>query len=134
MAEPQKTLRTLIVDDEPLAVERLQILCARIAGLSLVGTAADGAGALRLIESLAPDLLLLDIQMPGIDGMEVAQMLAGQPSRPAVIFVTAFAEFAVAAFDVAAMDYLMKPVEPERLERAITRIRAQLGAAPPQPS
>src|SRR5580692_2424808 len=98
-------LRTLIVDDEPLAVERLQILCARIEGLSLVGTAADGAGALRLIESLTPDLLLLDIQMPGIDGMAVAQTLvkcAG--SQPAVIFVTAFAEFAVAAFDVAAMD------------------------------
>lgn len=131
MAEPPKTLRTLIVDDEPLAVERLQILCARIAGLSLVGTAADGAGTLRLIESLAPDLLLLDIQMPGIDGIAVAQMLADRPSRPAVIFVTAFAEFAVAAFDVAAMDYLMKPVEPERLERAVARIRAQLGTAPP---
>src|SRR5580704_3557847 len=98
MVEPQKTFRTLIVDDEPLAVERLQILCARIAGLSLVGTAADGAGALRLIESLSPDLLLLDIQMPGIDGMAVAQTLAkralvDEVPRPAVIFVTAFAEF-----------------------------------------
>jgi two-component system response regulator AlgR len=130
MLEPQKTLRTLIVDDEPLAVERLQILCARIAGLSLVGTAADGAGALRLIESLAPDLLLLDIQMPGFDGMAVARKLAYREPRPAVIFVTAFAEFAVAAFDVAAMDYLMKPVEAERLERAIARIRAQLGTGP----
>ncbi len=134
MGEALKSLRTLIVDDEPLAVERLQILCARIEGLSLVGTAADGAGALRLIESLTPDLLLLDIQMPGIDGMAVAQALAKCADRsacPAVIFVTAFAEFAVAAFDVAAMDYLMKPVEPERLERAIARIRAQMGAAPP---
>lgn len=134
MAEPQKSLRTLIVDDEPLAVERLQILCARIADLSLVGTAADGAGALRLIANLSPDLLLLDIQMPGIDGMAVAHALAAQVHRPAVIFVTAFAEFAVAAFDVAAMDYLMKPVEAERLERAIARIRAQLGAGPPAPA
>src|SRR5471030_3031008 len=106
MAEP---LRTLIVDDEPLAVERLQILCARIAGVSLVGTATDGASALRLIEALAPDLLLLDIQMPGMDGMAVASALAKQPSRPAIIFATAFDQFAVAAFDVAAVDYLLKP-------------------------
>jgi two-component system, LytTR family, response regulator AlgR len=126
-------LRTLIVDDEPLAVERLQILCSRIVGLSLVGTAMDGAGALRLIESLTPDLLLLDIQMPGMDGMAVARALADRVSRPAVIFVTAFDQFAVAAFDVAAVDYLLKPVEAERLERAIARIRAQTRAAPAAP-
>jgi two-component system response regulator AlgR len=129
------TIRTLIVDDEPLAVERLQILCARIADLTLVGTATEGAGALRLIESLAPDLVLLDIQMPGMDGMAVAQALTGRAPRPAVIFVTAFDQFAVAAFDVAAMDYLLKPVEAERLERAIARIRARIGeAAPPATS
>jgi len=135
MAEP---LRTLIVDDEPLAVERLQILCSRIADLNLVGTASDGAGALRLIEKLAPDLLLLDIQMPGLDGMAVARALCGKASRPAVIFVTAFDQFAVAAFDVAAVDYLLKPVEAKRLERAIERIRsrpqaAQSAAAAPSP-
>jgi two-component system response regulator AlgR len=121
----------LIVDDEPLAVERLQILCSRIAGLTLAGTASDGAGALRLIERLAPDLLLLDIQMPGLDGMAVARALTGRASRPAVIFVTAFDQFAVAAFDVAAVDYLLKPVEAERLERAIARIRKHAGAAQP---
>lgn len=126
-----EALRTLIVDDEPLAVERLQILCSRIADITLVGTAADGAAALRLIESLSPDLLLLDIQMPGMDGMAVAQALAGRSARPALIFVTAFDQFAVAAFDVAAVDYLLKPVEAERLERAIARIRDRIGEAAP---
>lgn len=125
MTEP---LRTLIVDDEPLAVERLQILCARIAGLSLVGTATEGAAALRLIESLSPDLVLLDIMMPGVDGMALAHALAGRTHRPAIIFVTAFAQFALEAFDVAAVDYLLKPVEAARLARAIVRVRAQLKA------
>lgn len=119
-------LRTLIVDDEALAIERLQILCSRIPSVSLVGTATDGESALRLIEALAPDLLLLDIQMPGMDGMAIANVLAKQPSRPAIIFATAFDEFAVAAFDVAAVDYLLKPVESERLERAIARVSAHM--------
>jgi two-component system response regulator AlgR len=117
-----KPLRTLIVDDEPLAIERLQILCARIPKISLVGTAADGRSALRLIESLAPDLILLDIQMPGMDGIAIAQALAGKTPCPALIFVTAFDAFAVAAFDVAAVDYLLKPVAADRFERAIARI------------
>ena len=133
----RETIRTLIVDDEPLAIERLQILCARIPRLSLVGTAMEGASALRLIESLTPDLLLLDIQMPGMDGMAVAQALAARPSPPALIFVTAFNEFAVAAFDVAAVDYLLKPVEAERFERAIARICTHIHTreqpAPPSP-
>src|ERR1700761_3418974 len=119
------TLKTLIVDDEPLAIERLQILCARIPRISLVGTAMEGRSALRLMESLTPDLVLLYIQMPGMDGMALAQALAARPVRPAVIFVTAFDEFAVSAFDVAAVDYLLKPVEAERFERAIARIAAQ---------
>lgn len=121
-------LRTLIVDDEPLAIERLQILCARIAALSLVGTATEGTSALRLIESLAPDLVLLDIQMPGLDGMALARALTARVPRPGLIFVTAFAEFAVAAFDVGAVDYLLKPVELPRLERAVARIQAQAAA------
>jgi two-component system, LytTR family, response regulator AlgR len=133
----RETIRTLIVDDEPLAIERLQILCARIPRLSLVGTAMEGASALRLMESLTPDLLLLDIQMPGMDGMAVAQALAARPSSPALIFVTAFNEFAVAAFDVAAVDYLLKPVEAERFERAIARICTQIHTSeqptPPSP-
>jgi len=124
----QTALRTLIADDEPLAIERLQILCARLPGLHLVGTAADGASALRLTEALQPELLLLDIAMPGLDGLGVARALDGVSSRPAIIFVTAFDQFAIAAFDVAAIDYLLKPVEQSRLERAVSRVRAQIAA------
>jgi len=122
-----RPLRTLIVDDEPLAIERLQILCARVAGLQLAGTATDGQAALRLVEALQPELLFLDIAMPGLNGIDVARALEGLPNRPAVIFVTAFDQFAVSAFDVAAVDYLLKPVAPDRLERAVSRVRAQLG-------
>jgi two-component system response regulator AlgR len=127
-------LRTLIVDDEPLAIERLQILCARIPRISLVGTAMESASALRLIEKLAPDLILLDIQMPGMDGIALAQAVAGKSPRPAVIFVTAFDAFAVAAFDVAAADYLLKPVAAERFERAIMRIASQSAVPEPAPA
>jgi two-component system response regulator AlgR len=118
-------IKTLIVDDEPLAIERLQILCARIPQITLVGTAMDGAAALRLTETLAPDLILLDIQMPGIDGIAVAQFLADKSPQPAIIFVTAFDEFAVSAFDVGVVDYLLKPVEAERFERAVARIAGE---------
>jgi two-component system response regulator AlgR len=120
MAEP-RVLRTLIVDDEPLAIERLQILCARLPELHLVGTASDGAATLRLVEALHPDLLLIDIAMPGLGGLEVARALEGRETRPCVIFVTAFDQFAV--------DYLLKPVEPARLERAVSRVSAQADTA-----
>jgi two-component system response regulator AlgR len=116
-------LRVLIADDEPLAAERLQVLLARTKGASLVGTASDGESAISMAEALSPDVLLLDIAMPGLDGIDVARALAGQDPSPAVIFVTAFDQFAVAAFEVAAVDYLMKPVEPERLQRALDRAR-----------
>ncbi len=120
-------LRTLIVDDEPLAVERMQILCARLAQLQLVGTASEGAAALRLVDALAPDLLILDIAMPGMSGIDVAALLEQRCGpRPAVVFVTAFDQFAVAAFDAAAVDYLLKPVAPERLEKAVARVAERL--------
>jgi two-component system, LytTR family, response regulator AlgR len=122
----EASLRILIVDDEPLAVERLQLLLARCDGVNLVGTATDGEAALRIAEAVEPDLVLLDIAMPGMDGIDVARALSGSRLDPAVIFATAFDNFAVAAFDVAAVDYLMKPVERERLVRAIERARAQL--------
>lgn len=117
-------LKVLIADDEPLAAERLQLLLARYAGIDLVGTASDGDSAVRMAAALTPDVLLLDIAMPGLDGIEVARAIATPTSSPAVVFVTAFDQFAVAAFEVAAVDYLMKPVDPARLERALDRARA----------
>ena len=119
-------MKVMVVDDEPLAVERLQLLLARLDGVSLVGTANDGEGALRIAEAVSPDLVLLDIAMPGMDGIDVARALSESAVDPAVVFVTAFDNFAVAAFDVAAIDYLMKPVEPERLARALERVRAHM--------
>jgi two-component system response regulator AlgR len=116
-------LKVLIADDEPLAAERLQMMLARIAGVHLVGTAHDGESAVRMAEALAPDLVLLDIAMPGLDGIEVARALSRQKLSCAVVFVTAFDQFAVAAFDVAAIDYLMKPVDSDRLIRSIERAR-----------
>jgi len=114
-------LRTLIVDDEPLAIERMQVLCAELPQLSVIGTASDGEAALRLAEKLRPELMLLDMTMPGLDGLGVARQLAQRPHPPAVIFVTAHEDFAVEAFDLEAVDYVLKPVGAERLERAIDR-------------
>ncbi|MGL5838825.1 MAG: LytR/AlgR family response regulator transcription factor [Sphingorhabdus sp.] len=114
-------LRTIIVDDEPLAVERLQILCAAERDIDLVGTAGDGAAALRLAQSLLPDLILLDIGMPKMDGISVARAVALMEKKPAIIFITAFDNFAVEAFDLDVIDYMLKPVAAERLSRAIAR-------------
>ena len=119
-------LKVLIADDEPLATERLQLLLARAEGAQLVGTASDGESAINLTKALSPDLLLLDIAMPGLDGIGVARALTEHNPSPAVVFVTAFDQFAVAAFEVEAVDYLMKPVDPERLQRALDRTRAYL--------
>ena len=128
---PDTALRTLIVDDEPLAVERMQVICAKLKDLNVVGTASDGSAALRLIEALKPDLVLLDMTMPEIDGLAVARKLAEMSekngNRPAVIFVTAHDHFAVEAFDLDAVDYVLKPVATDRLERAIERALARRG-------
>jgi two-component system response regulator AlgR len=126
------TLRTLIADDEPLAVERMQIICAGIPALAVVGTANDGAAALRLIEALIPDLVLLDMTMPELDGLGVARRLGGKDNAPAIVFVTAHDSFAVEAFDLDAVDYVLKPVTAERLERAIGRALARRGAETPR--
>jgi two-component system, LytTR family, response regulator AlgR len=125
MAEPAP-LKVMVVDDEPLAVERLQLLLARCGDVNVVGTANDGEGALRIAEAVTPDLVLLDIAMPGMDGIDVARALSESQVDPAIVFVTAFDNFAVAAFDVAAIDYLMKPVDPVRLERSLERVRGHI--------
>lgn len=119
-------LNILVVDDEPLAVERMQLLLARCCDVNLAGTASDGEAAIRLVEGLSPDLVLLDIAMPGMDGIDVARALGKLQRSPMVIFVTAFDSFAVAAFDVQAIDYLMKPVDPSRLTRSLDRAREHL--------
>lgn len=118
-------LRVVLVDDEPLAIERLETLCGRIADVEVVGKADHGEAALDVIAKNAPDLVLLDLTMPGIGGIEVAKKLARQETPPAVIFVTAHESFAVEAFDLDAVDYVLKPVAAERLERAISRALAK---------
>src|SRR5690349_1196819 len=128
-----KPLRVLIADDEPLAAERLQLLLAKAEGAQLVGTASDGDSAINLAEAVSPDVLLLDIAMPGLDGIGVARALAALSPSPAVVFVTAFDQFAVAAFEVEAVDYLMKPVEPARLQRALDRAQSYLQQRNGQP-
>jgi two-component system response regulator AlgR len=107
------------------------LLLARLEEVTVVGTANDGEAALRIAEAVAPDVVLLDIAMPGMDGIDVARALSQSAVDPAVVFVTAFDNFAVAAFDVAAIDYLMKPVQPDRLERALERVRTYLTGGRP---
>ncbi|GAB5348837.1 LytR/AlgR family response regulator transcription factor [Alteriqipengyuania sp. 357] len=126
----KSALRVVLVDDEPLAIERLETLCDRIADVDVVGTADHGEAALEVIGKADPDLVLLDLTMPGLDGIEVARRLAGQANPPAIIFVTAHESFAVEAFDLEAVDYVLKPVAAERLERAIARALAKRGEEP----
>lgn len=126
--ERDTPLRTLIVDDEPLAVERMQVICADMPMLDVVGTASDGAAALRLVGTFNPDLLLLDMTMPEFDGLAVARRLKEENHEVVVIFVTAHEQFAVDAFDMDAVDYVLKPVARERLARAIERAAARRGA------
>lgn len=124
--DEQQPLRLLIADDEPLAAERLQLLLAQCPDVDLIGTASDGESAVRMADALNPDVLLLDIEMPGLDGIEVARALATKQPSAVVVFITAFDQFAVAAFEVEAVDYLMKPVTPDRLGRALKRARDHL--------
>jgi len=119
-----RRLRTLIVDDEPLAIERLQILCAEHPIIEIVGTANDGVEALRIAQTLTPDLIFLDIGMPKMDGINAARALGLMPKKPAIILITAYDNFAVEAFDLDVVDYVLKPVSSERLGRAITRASA----------
>jgi two-component system LytT family response regulator len=125
-------VRILIVDDEPLARALLTEQLAGIPLTEVVGQAADGYEAVKLAEQLAPDVMLLDVQMPKLSGFEVLELLGAR--SPAVIFVTAFDEFALRAFEVHAVDYLLKPVERERLAAALDRAADRLRGAARPPS
>ena len=119
-------MRALIVDDEPLARERVRTLLSRDApSVEVVGECGDGAAAVAAIESLRPDVVFLDVQMPGMTGFEVVSAV-GPENMPLVVFVTAYDEFALRAFEAHAIDYLVKPFAPERLRAAMERVRTQL--------
>jgi len=120
-------IRTLLADDEALARDRLRDLLRPFAELVVVGDAADGEQAIEKIVTLQPDLVFLDVQMPGCSGMDVVRSL-GQP-RPKIVFCTGFDQYAVEAFELAALDYLLKPVSRVRLSAAIERIRSTHRAA-----
>jgi two-component system, LytTR family, response regulator len=119
-----KPLRVLVIDDEALARKRMQRFIAREPRIELVGDAASGADALTQIARLEPDLIFLDIQMPGLDGFDVIRRIEAR-EMPLVIFVTAFDQHAVRAFEVNALDYLLKPVNEERFQAAVERALAR---------
>jgi two-component system response regulator AlgR len=122
-------MRVLIVDDEPLARLRLATLLGECEGVELAGSVGDGEAALSTLAELQPDLLLLDINMPGLDGLALAARLAGR-ARPQVVFCTAYENHALHAFELDAVDYLLKPVRLERLCEALQRARKRLADAP----
>ncbi len=119
------TIRAITVDDEPLARERLRGLLAEEAGIELVAEAADGDEAVAAIRTHKPDLVLLDIQMPGLDGFGVLAKLPMKP-LPVVIFVTAYDQYALRAFEVHALDYVLKPIDGDRFRAAMRRARDQI--------
>ena len=120
------TVSVVIADDEPLARERLSLLLRDFGGYEVLAECENGAEAMDAVVRLRPAILLLDIRMPGLNGVEVVQALDAMMGRhPAIVFVTAFDEFAIEAFEVEAVDYVLKPVEPNRLRRALERARAR---------
>jgi two-component system LytT family response regulator len=127
-------LRVLVVDDEPPARALAAEYLAAEPGVELAGEAADGFAAVKAVAELDPDLLLLDVQMPRLDGFEVLELIGPRPAgRPAVVFATAYEEHALRAFEVHAVDYLLKPFAPERLSAALERARERLARGEPGP-
>lgn len=116
-------MKVVIADDEPHARERLRLLLTQLGGIDIVAEVGDGRSALEACATHDPALVLLDIAMPGIDGLEVARHLSAFEPRPAVVFCTAYDAHALKAFEAAAVDYLVKPVRPERLQAAVERAR-----------
>lgn len=126
-ARRQPRIRTLVADDEPLARDLMSNLVRRDPGLELVGAAATGSDALAAVANYDPQLLLLDIQMPSLDGISVAEQLAAKESAPYIIFVTAHDSYALRAFEVSVRDYIVKPVSKRLFAAAIRRARQSIG-------
>ncbi|MBK7140759.1 MAG: response regulator transcription factor [bacterium] len=118
-------IRTLIVDDEPLAREGIRMLLEPDSGFSIVAEAGNGAEAIEMIRLHHPDLVFLDIQMPGMNGFDVLKALDGEP-MPLIVFVTAYDSYAIRAFEVHAVDYVLKPVDPARFQTSLERIKSDL--------
>src|SRR6267142_2129521 len=119
-------LRAVLVDDEQLARDELGYLLGQIGGVEVIGQAGNGVEALTTIERLQPDVVFLDVQMPGLTGFEVARRLVGTRSLTQIVFVTAYDQHAIEAFEVNAVDYLLKPVDQSRLEVAVERARRRI--------
>ena len=120
------TLRAVLVDDEQLARDELQYLLGRVGDVEIIGQAGNGVEAVATIERLEPDVVFLDVQMPGLTGFEVARRLVEARADAHIIFVTAYDQHAIEAFEVNAVDYLLKPVDPARLEVAVQRARRRM--------
>src|ERR1700690_3708606 len=116
-------IRTVIADDEPLARKKLRLLLGSEPGVQVVAECQDGQQTIQAVRAHKPDLLLIDVRMPDVDGFEVLERLAADET-PVVVFTTAYDQFAVRAFEAHAMDYLLKPFERERLHQAVERARA----------
>lgn len=118
------SIRTVIVDDEPLALEELAFQLASVEDVAVIGKGSNGLQAVDLIERLKPDLVMLDIQMPGLDGFQVVRKVTEAGGDvPKIVFITAYDQYALKAFEVNAVDYLLKPVDEQLLERAVQRVR-----------
>jgi two-component system, LytTR family, response regulator len=124
-------LRAVLVDDEQLARDELGYLLGQIGGIDVIGQAGNGVEALTAIDRLQPDLVFLDVQMPGLTGFEVARRMLDKNTSSHIIFVTAYDQYAIEAFEVNAVDYLLKPVDPGRLETAIDRARRRIATDVP---
>jgi len=124
-------LRAVVVDDEQLARDELGYLLGQVGGVEVVGQAGNGVEALTTIDRLQPDVVFLDVQMPGLTGFEVARRMVDTNAPSHIIFVTAYDQHAIEAFEVNAVDYLLKPVDPARLMLAVQRTRSRLASARP---
>ncbi|MFV8780992.1 LytR/AlgR family response regulator transcription factor [Microbulbifer sp. SA54] len=120
-------LKTIIVDDEPLARRGLRLRLEHLGGVEVIAECSNGREALEQIVALHPDVVFLDIQMPGVSGLELVQLLP-QEDLPQIVFVTAYDQYAVEAFEINAVDYVLKPIEEERLSLALNRVRQKLGS------